>query len=56
MTCIAKYIQNKKIDMSKSNDVKDFEGIGKAVWELISFIYNSGWDLLIADDYKNSLR
>ena len=31
MICIAKYIQNKKIDMSKSNNIKDFEGIGKAV-------------------------
>ena len=56
MTCIAKYIQNKKIDISKSNDIKDLEGISKATWKLISFIYNSGWNLLIADDYKNSLR
>ena len=30
ITCIAKYIQNKKIDMSKSNDIKNFEGISKA--------------------------
>jgi len=31
MTCIAKYIQNKKINMFKSNDIKYFEGISKAV-------------------------
>ena len=42
MTYIAKYIQNKKIEISKSNDIKDLEGIGKAVWELILSIYESG--------------
>jgi len=51
-----KYIQNKKINMFKSNNIKDFEGISKAVWELISSIYNSGWDLLIANNYKYSLK
>ena len=42
MICIAKYIQNKKIDMSKSNNIKNLEDIDKAAWELISSIYNSG--------------
>ena len=56
MFCIAKYIQNKKINMSKSNNIKDFEDIGKAVWELILSIYNSGWNSLFADNYKNSFR
>jgi len=53
---IATYIKNKKIEMTKSNDIKDFEGIGKATWELISFIYESGWDSLVADNHKNSFR
>ena len=56
MICIAKCIQNKKINTSKSNDIKDFEGISKAAWELILSIYNSGWDLLIANDHKTSFR
>jgi len=28
---IAKYISNKQVDLSKSNDLEDFHGIGKAV-------------------------
>jgi len=31
MFCMAKYIQNKKINTSKSNNIKDFEDIGKAI-------------------------
>ena len=39
---IAKYIQNKKIDTSKSNNIKNFEDIDKAAWELILSIYDFG--------------
>ena len=53
---IAIYIKNKKIEMSKSNNIKNFKGIGKAVWELIFFIYESGWDSLITNNHKNSFR
>jgi len=56
LACMAKYIKNKKIEMSKSNNIKDFKDTGKAAWELIFSIYNFGWDSLIADNYKNSLR
>jgi len=56
LACMAKYIENKKIETFKSNDIKDFKDISKATWELISSIYNSGWDSLIVDDHKNSLR
>ena len=42
--------------MSKSNDIKDFKDISKAAWDLISFIYESGQDSLIADNHKNSFR
>ena len=38
---MVKYIENKKIETSKSNDIKNFKDIGKAAWELISSIYNS---------------
>ena len=53
---IAKYIGNKKIEVSKFNNIKNFKDISKAAWKLISFIYNSRWDSLIADNYKNNLR
>ena len=29
---IEKYILSKGIDSNKANDIKDFEGLGKAVW------------------------
>ena len=38
---MAKYIENKKIDPTKANDIKDFEGISKAAWKLLLAIYNS---------------
>jgi len=50
------YIKNKKIETSKSNDIKNFEGIGKAAWELISSIYEAGWDFLVTDNHKNTFR
>jgi len=36
---IAKYISNKQVDFSKSNDLKDFYSIGKAIWNFISSVY-----------------
>ena len=42
--------------MAKANNIKDLDCIDKVAWELISFIYNSGWDSLIADNHNNSFR
>jgi len=56
MVCMATYIKIKKIKISKSNNIKDFEGIGKVAWKLISFIYEAGWDSLVADNHKNTFR
>ena len=53
---IAKYISNKQADSSKFNDFKDFHGIGKAVWNFISSIYQTNWDSLYADKHSNTLR
>jgi len=39
---MAKYIENKKIDINKSNDILDLKDIGKATWNFLSAIYNSG--------------
>ena len=36
---IAKYISNKQVDSSKSNNLEDFHGMGKAVWNFISSVY-----------------
>ena len=42
--------------VSDVESIKDFEGIGKTAWDLISSIYESEWDSLIADNHKNSFR
>ena len=53
---MAKYIANKQVDPAKSNDLEDFKGIGEAIWNLISSVYQSKWDSLIADKNAISLR
>ena len=53
---IAKYISNKQVNSSKSNDLEDFHGIDEAIWNFISFIYQAKWDSLYADKYSNTLR
>jgi len=37
-----KYIENKKIENNKANEVPDLNSIDKATWKFISTIYNSG--------------
>jgi len=44
---MARYIENKKIDSSKANDIKNFEDIGQAIWMFLSAIYKSKWDSLL---------
>jgi len=56
MVCMVTYIKNKKIETSKSNNIKDFKDIGKAAWNLISSIYETGWDSLVTDNHRNSFR
>ena len=53
---MVKYITNKQVNPAKSNDLKDFKGIGEAIWNLISLVYQTKWDLLIADKNINTLR
>jgi len=38
---IARYITNKQVDSSNSNDLEDFNGIGEAIWNFISSVYQS---------------
>jgi len=56
LTFMAKYIGNKQVNPIKSNELKDFKGIGEAIWSFISSVYQSKWDLLIADKNDKSLR
>jgi len=53
---MAKYISSKQVDLSKSNNLEDFHGMGKAVWNFISSVYQANWDSLYADKQSNSLR
>jgi len=53
---MARYISNKQVDSLKSNDLEDFNSIGKAIWNFISLVDYANWDSLYADKQSNSLR
>ena len=38
---MAKYIENKKIDPSKLNNIKNLQGISKAAWKFVSTFYTA---------------
>ena len=57
---MCKYILGKSIENSGANDVEDFKGMGKAMWEFIFIIYDSYWDSFFVDDnnttFKNKVK
>jgi len=53
---MAKYITNKKINLKSANELKDLYGIGDAVWNFISSVYQSSWDSLYTDNKSKTLR
>ena len=53
---MAKYIQNKKVNNRKANDINDFDGMGDAIWNFISSVYEAKWDALYTDHKSNMLR
>ena len=53
---IKKYILGKSINGNKANGFKDLFGIGKAIWELISLVYNLHLDVLFVDENNMTLR
>jgi len=53
---MAKYISNKKVNPKSSNNLNDFDGIGDAVWNFLSSVYQSSWDSLYTDNCSKSLR
>ena len=44
---MAKYIFNKQVEPAKTNNLNDFDGIGDAVWNFISSVYESNWDIVM---------
>ena len=53
---MAKYIENKKVNMTKSNKVNNLQDISKATWKFIFAFYNAEWDSLVTDIHNNILR
>jgi len=53
---IVKYITNKQVNGKEVNDLKDFNGMGDAIWNFISLVYEAKWDALHMDNNTNTLR
>ena len=53
---IKKYISDKSINGDKANDFKDLSGMGKSIWEFISLVYDSHWNVLFVDENNMTLR
>ena len=51
-----RYILGESIEIDKANEIKDLEGIGKAIWEFISIIYKAHWNNLFMDNNKTTFR
>ena len=53
---LAKYIRNKQVNGNMINDLADFDGMGDAIWNFISSVYNAKWDTFYTDNKANTLR
>jgi len=53
---LAKYIRNKQVNGNRINDLADFDGMGDAIWNFISLVYDAKWDALYTDNKANTLR
>jgi len=56
LTRMQKFIASKSINSNKANNLKNLNGMGKAIWEFISMVYNSYWDSLYVDDNNTTFR
>jgi len=53
---MVKYITNKQVNGKEVNDLKDFNGMGDAIWNFILSVYKAKWDALHMDNNTNTLR
>ena len=53
---MARYIRNKSVNDIKANNITEFEGMGDAIWNFISSVYEAKWDSLHTDQSTNTLR
>ena len=53
---MARYINNKKVNSSKANDLLDFNSIGDSIWNFISTIYQANWDIFYTDNKSTTLK
>jgi len=53
---LAKYIKNKQVNDGKVNELNDFDGMGDAIWNFISSVYEAKWDALYTDQKSHTLR
>ena len=53
---MARYIRNKSVNDIKANNITEFEGMGDAIWNFISSVYEAKWDSLHTDRSTNTLR
>ena len=44
------------MELANANDLKDLNGMGDAVWNFISSVYESNWDSLYMDNKTNTLK
>lgn len=53
---IAKFIKQRPIGNKSEKDIPQINQFGHTTWELISAIYKSGWDKIMANANSNSSR
>jgi len=53
---MTKYISNKQVNNSKANELNNFDGMGNAIWNFISLVYEAKWDSLTTDNKSTTLR
>jgi len=51
-----KFIAGKSINSDKANNVKNLEGMGKAIWEFIATVYKLYWDALQINNNNTTFR
>jgi len=56
LTRMWKYILDKIIEGDNTNNVKDFQGVGKIAWEFISSLYKAHWNSLVVNKSNTLFR